>query len=629
MHRNPHLLLLPIALVGIVASVHADTTIYTDKQLFLDATKAIDSTGPLPNLGFRGNQATTLGTVTLLPVAGHGLRVGTAGTGLSDWTALLPGNDICLDDTEEFDVSFAPCHAFGFDIVEPTADTYGEFIESTFTITLFSEGLQVAQFEYQPPNDSTAFVGAWADALFDRVSIRETVGGGNDEYFGHFYTGNIPPDANERLPIPGLRNTGVDLSGNRLANGSLDPNYTQLSGPINTTHWMASAPNGLWAGNTEGSAWITPTGNGSESHAAGFYELEQTFDLSGFDPASVHISGRWIADNAAELFLNGSPTGITLGSGAFSSWGTFSLNSGFRRGENSLTFRVENFTSGGFNPVGLRVEFTEFSGIPEGNLSQREFAIDPAATYLRVAGDPDAKHSLVIDLAANGYEPGMLLMLERLGSYAFAPATPQDYTGIQMIAVFSANEVLEDNPGANPPLRVPGRIATTVPAFATPLTHFGSNPTDIDGDFYVQRVVVSVPVGASHLFVSSNDEFFGDNLTNPSDPLRLRITRILDPNKDTDGDGFSDHFEILSGSSPSDPASAFRHAPEFDGAFSTSFTGLAGRRYALERTSGLVSGIWVEVAGTALLAGEGLVVLEDPDPDPPPSAFYRIAISLQ
>ena len=37
-----------------------------------------------------------------------------------------------------------------------------------------------------------SFVGVWSDTAFNRVEIRETVGGLDDDYFGEFFSGATP-----------------------------------------------------------------------------------------------------------------------------------------------------------------------------------------------------------------------------------------------------------------------------------------------------------------------------------------------------------------------------------------------------------------------------------------------------
>jgi hypothetical protein len=58
-----------------------------------------------------------------------------------------------------------------------------------------------------------------------------------------------------------------------------------------------------------------------------------------------------------------------------------------------------------------------------------------------------------------------------------------------------------------------------------------------------------------------------------------------------------------------------------DGA-TVNFTGVAGRRYGLERREDLNTGSWVRVA-TAIPESDGQVSLTDPDPLPG-HAYYRL-----
>jgi hypothetical protein len=62
-------------------------------------------------------------------------------------------------------------------------------------------------------------------------------------------------------------------------------------------------------------AWIIPTGNAmwinphsASRNVAGEYVYTLTFDLSGFNPATVTISGQWFADNTTIIYLNGIKT---------------------------------------------------------------------------------------------------------------------------------------------------------------------------------------------------------------------------------------------------------------------------------------------------------------------------------
>jgi hypothetical protein len=184
----------------------------------------------------------------------------------------------------------------------------------------------------------------------------------------------------------GVFNTGVDTAGNVLQGGTLgDPHFTLVSAPSGVDPqlkiWSAAsgfpvAPFGPWLGDDTRSRWIgldamysdgpphAPTGGGT-------YVFRTTFDLTGFDPASAAISGRWGADNRGSILLNGASTGGSNDTGlAFFALTDFSIDRGFVAGLNTLDFVVDNTYSPDtdvYNPVGLRVEFTGASAteVPE------------------------------------------------------------------------------------------------------------------------------------------------------------------------------------------------------------------------------------------------------------------------
>lgn len=47
---------------------------------------------------------------------------------------------------------------------------------------------KVRLFNFNAPNNTASFVGVWSDIAFNKVQIRETSGGIDNEYFGRFYT---------------------------------------------------------------------------------------------------------------------------------------------------------------------------------------------------------------------------------------------------------------------------------------------------------------------------------------------------------------------------------------------------------------------------------------------------------
>ena len=167
-------------------------------------------------------------------------------------------------------------------------------------------------------------------------------------------------------------NTGVDFSGIPLADGTVpDPHYSLVSSPggTNAIVVLTSAGgfpiNGPWIGDDSISAWIRPDNlpDGNVTDPVGEYEFETTFDLSGLDPSTAELIGNWATDNyGLKILINGLSTGNTAGNPAgvdgYHSWSSFTIDSGFVAGLNTLDFIVENASGTTGNPVGLRVEIS-------------------------------------------------------------------------------------------------------------------------------------------------------------------------------------------------------------------------------------------------------------------------------
>jgi hypothetical protein len=181
------------------------------------------------------------------------------------------------------------------------------------------------------------------------------------------------PPVGDAAVIPGLFNTGVDGTGTVLPDSSVDPHYALIVSPDGaypgpSTYVSDPIAGGYWMANTTLSKWISPAvaegyPSGGTSHAGGDYTYRLTFDLAGFDTASVVVSGGWAADNSGpRLLLNGNVTGFTCGS--YSGLAPFTLTSGFLPGLNTLDFVVHNIAAGGSNPTGLRVQGLTGSGDP-------------------------------------------------------------------------------------------------------------------------------------------------------------------------------------------------------------------------------------------------------------------------
>lgn len=165
--------------------------------------------------------------------------------------------------------------------------------------------------------------------------------------------------------ISTLYNTGVDNAENVLTDNTVDPHYTLISGATSAPAYVATSaggyPIGPWHGDSNLSAWIAPnTSTNGDSGAT--YTYRTTFDLTGFNPASASFFGRWASDDyGVEIYLNGVAQNIA-DHPSYTTWSSFSVNSGFISGVNTLDFVVLN--SGG-GPTGLRVELkSDASPVP-------------------------------------------------------------------------------------------------------------------------------------------------------------------------------------------------------------------------------------------------------------------------
>jgi len=211
----------------------AGITFFDDQATFLSATGATSATGPLPSLPNPHLSSAHIGSVTFYDVNGNGFWVG----GLenyspSDFTLLLEGHELAINSTENLDVVFdAPVYSAGFQFAEPgpqpsmnasspyANDVNYPFYDSIFTVTLKSNTTVVEVFTFNAPDETASFVGVWSDVAFDRMEIRETSGGIEDEYFGQFYTGSaapVPEPETWALMLAGLGLVGFAASRRRV-----------------------------------------------------------------------------------------------------------------------------------------------------------------------------------------------------------------------------------------------------------------------------------------------------------------------------------------------------------------------------------------------------------------------------
>jgi hypothetical protein len=179
-----------------------------------------------------------------------------------------------------------------------------------------------------------------------------------------------------RRPIPGLFNTGVDAHARPLAENQADPHYRSIPNgpsiqPSFPTYAATSAggfPIPPWLPDNRSSSWISPGVDtlmpGNTSHI-----YETSFDLTGLDPATAQIAGRWSADNQGTgIILNGQPVSVLVAPD-FTVWTPFQITTGFVSGTNTLRFIVFNaFDFSGSNPEGLRVEMAGTAAVACGIL---------------------------------------------------------------------------------------------------------------------------------------------------------------------------------------------------------------------------------------------------------------------
>lgn len=182
-------------LVFLGTTAHGAVRTFDDKTAFLTATGASSASGSLPDVGTVAG-GITVGTITFsLAPGGNTLSIGASGTGAApDWYPALPGNDIALGFEHLQVQTAAPVFAFGFDFVEPdsTMPPYGGTpVDSTYEVVLYAGTTEVGRFSFNALDDAVGFVGVWSDTAFDRVTIIDTTGDDDDEYFGEFYTGTL------------------------------------------------------------------------------------------------------------------------------------------------------------------------------------------------------------------------------------------------------------------------------------------------------------------------------------------------------------------------------------------------------------------------------------------------------
>ncbi len=218
----------------------------------------------------------------------------------------------------------------------------------------------------------------------------------------------VLPFAASAAPIPGLYNSGVNDSGQLLANGVVDPHYTLVlsadvaaPGPsafvVNDT--LFPIVSGPWLASGPASKWIGPMANQSSGNLPGDYRYRLVFNLTGLEPSTAVITGRWTSDNAGpDILVNGRSTGFTSDGNFGGLNSSFTISSGFVDGTNTLDFVVNNAGTAA-NPTAVRIELSGTADL------QPPPGTPPTITRQPVSQTVGLGESVVLTVSATGSRP--------------------------------------------------------------------------------------------------------------------------------------------------------------------------------------------------------------------------------
>jgi hypothetical protein len=144
-----------------------------------------------------------------------------------------------------------------------------------------------------------------------------------------------------------------------------------------------------------------------------------------------------------------------------------------------------------------------------------DIPLDPRATYL---------HMLItefvpvpIDLELLGIAPGDTIGLETIGDFQGSASTAD--TATPRIGIFSASNIILAKTNLH---RIPDAIDAG-DDYVTSNTFLGGEPTDVDEDFFIDDILITVPAGAAFLFLAVPDSHYVDN-SDPDGDCAVRIT---------------------------------------------------------------------------------------------------------
>ncbi|MBS0189791.1 MAG: hypothetical protein U0573_13575 [Phycisphaerales bacterium] len=204
--------------------------------------------------------------------------------------------------------------------------------------------------------------------------------------------------------------TNIDRSGEGKFESFKTDNFVQsvnINYDGSRLDWIADIPGGTHGG----------VGNWT------FFVFRQTFDLTGYDPATANLTIRWGADDSGEIFadrgswipaytLNGGPFIYYPGSSpehriptySYSQW--TSITTGFVSGINTIDFYVEG--NGQTDGFGLQVQsFTASPACPcdlnhDGQVDDADFSIFVVAYNMLDCADPSMPANCPSDFNHDG-----------------------------------------------------------------------------------------------------------------------------------------------------------------------------------------------------------------------------------
>ena len=185
-----------------------------------------------------------------------------------------------------------------------------------------------------------------------------------------------------------VHNTGVDSSDVLVAPGASTAFWLLSSKPGGATETIGSNPfrfNCCYWADQSNAAWVSTVAGGSSS-AGGNYVYDLQINLTGLDPSSAVISGKYGSDNSGQVWLNGNAPVLVQGSnfGSYPASPNFTISSGFVPGINTIHVQVTNEG----NPTAFFVQFTSATanaaaGVPEPGAMALTFGALAGLTFLR------------------------------------------------------------------------------------------------------------------------------------------------------------------------------------------------------------------------------------------------------